>query len=76
MKKPSEQLYVECIDGKPAYYAYGEEWVAQALYMGDMRYPTPEEAKEAWEKYKAQEKEKSELIQHVGYTPEQMGYDK
>ena len=49
----AEQLYTKChtdengntiIDG----YAYGEDWVAMALYMDDMCYPTEEEAIEAW----------------------------
>lgn len=31
-------------------YAYGEEWVAQALYMNDIQFKTPEEAKEWWDK--------------------------
>ena len=31
-------------------YAYGEEWVAMALYMDDIRFDTPEEAKAWWEK--------------------------
>ena len=30
-------------------YAYGEDWVAMALYMDDIGYPTPEEARGAWE---------------------------
>lgn len=33
----------------PIAYAYGEEWVAMALYMDDMGYPTEEEARAAWE---------------------------
>ena len=45
---PAEQLYVSYRDGKPVAYAYGEEWVAMALYMDDIGYPTPEEAKLAW----------------------------
>lgn len=44
------QLYVMYQDGAPVAYAYGEEWVAQALYMNDIRYKTPEEAIAAWEK--------------------------
>lgn len=31
-------------------YAYGEPWVAQALYMDDIQFPTAEEAKAWWEK--------------------------
>lgn len=34
----------------PYKYAYGDEWVAQALLMNDIQYDTPEEAKAAWEK--------------------------
>lgn len=33
------------IDG----YAYGEPWVSQALLMDDIKFQTPEEAKEWWE---------------------------
>lgn len=44
--------YVREKDGtiRPIGYAYGEPWVAQALFMGDMSFDTPEEAKEWWEK--------------------------
>lgn len=35
----------------PVGYAYGEPWVAQALWMGDMKFKTPEAAKEYWEKH-------------------------
>lgn len=31
-------------------YAYGEEWVSMALYMDDIRFDTPEEAIDWWEK--------------------------
>lgn len=31
-------------------YAYGAPWVAQALLMDDIRFDTPEEAKEWWER--------------------------
>lgn len=30
-------------------YAYGDEWVSQALLMDDIRFDTPEEAKKWWE---------------------------
>lgn len=50
-----EQMYIEYRDNKPVAYAYGEKWVAMALYMGDMRYDTPEKAKEAWDKIKGRE---------------------
>ena len=31
-------------------YAYGDEWVAQAMYMDDLKFKTPEEAVVWWEK--------------------------
>ena len=31
-------------------YAYGEPWVAQALWMDDIIFDTPEKAKKWWEK--------------------------
>lgn len=45
--------YVREKDGtvRPIGYAYGKPWVAQALAMGDMRFDTPEEAREWWEKH-------------------------
>lgn len=43
-----EKLYTSYVDGAPVAYAYGEPWVAQALLMDDIGYPTPEEAKLAW----------------------------
>lgn len=30
-------------------YAYGEPWIAMALYMDDIKFKTPEEAKAWWE---------------------------
>ena len=53
----SEQLYVmgridENGNQRIIGYAYGESWVAQALYMNDWKYNTEAEAREAWEKYK------------------------
>ena len=47
-----EELYVKYDSGEPVAYAYGEEWVAMALYMDDMAYSTEQEAREAWERYK------------------------
>lgn len=46
----AEQMYVKGYyeGGHPIAYAYGEEWVAQALLMDDIGYPTEEEAKLAW----------------------------
>ena len=37
-------------------YAYGEEWVAMAMYMDDIIFDTPEEAKAWWEKQKGEKK--------------------
>lgn len=31
-------------------YAYGEPWVAQALLMDDIRFDTPQEAIDWWER--------------------------
>ena len=44
------EMYVKYDNDTPVAYAYGEPWVAQALLMDDIGYPTPEEAKKAWEK--------------------------
>ena len=44
----AEQMYILYHNEKPVAYAYGEEWVAQALLMNDIGYPTEEEAKLAW----------------------------
>ena len=44
------ELYVKYHGDTPVAYAYGDEWVAQALFMDDIRYATPEKAKEAWER--------------------------
>lgn len=49
------ELYMDIVlreDGEEEVigYAYGDEWVAQALAMGDIRFNTPEDAKEWWEK--------------------------
>lgn len=42
--------YVREEDGtiRPIGYAYGAPWVQQALLMDDIRFDTPEEAKEWW----------------------------
>ena len=42
------QMYVKYEDNTPVAYAYGEPWVAEALFMDDIGYPTEEEAKLAW----------------------------
>ena len=34
----------------PYAYAYGAPWVAQALFMDDISFDSPEKAKEWWEK--------------------------
>ena len=44
----AETMYVKYEDGHPVAYAYGEEWVSQALFMDDIGYPTEEEARLAW----------------------------
>jgi len=44
----AEQLYAKYEGDRPVAYAYGEEWVAQALLMDDIGYASPEEAKLAW----------------------------
>lgn len=41
-------------------YAYGDRWVAMALYMDDIRCKTPEEAMEWWERF---------LAEHPNYVP-------
>lgn len=52
-----EQLYIKFEGDKPAAYAYGEEWVAMALFMDDIGYETEEEARDAWAKIKELENE-------------------
>ncbi len=42
------KMYVEYRDGKPHGYLYGPSWKAWELLM-EGGYPTPEEAKAAWE---------------------------
>ena len=50
------KMYTKYVDGKPYQYRYGESWRAMQLYV-DGGYPTPEEAKAAWEA-EQQEKQK------------------
>ena len=55
-EKDVPRLWESCIqreDGTKEVigYAYGPSWVAQALYMDDLKFKTPEEAKEWWSKY-------------------------
>lgn len=38
------ELYIKYRGDKPIKYAYGEEWVAMALYMDDYGFKTEEEA--------------------------------
>lgn len=57
----AEQLYTKCHTDENGNtivdaYAYGEDWVAMALYMGDISHPTEEEAREAWKKWKEKER--------------------
>ena len=50
-----EMLYILYRGDKPVAYRYGEEWVATQLYI-DGGYPTEQEAREAWERYKEESK--------------------
>jgi hypothetical protein len=50
------KMYTKYVDGKPYQYRYGESWRSMQL-MVDGGYPTPEEAKAAWE---AEQQEKQE----------------
>lgn len=47
----AEDLYVMYDELGPVSYAYGEAWVQQALLMDDWKYPTPQEARDAWERF-------------------------
>ena len=47
------ELYIKYEGDTPVAYAYGEEWVAMALFMDDIGYQTEEEAVLAW--YREQE---------------------
>lgn len=42
------ELYVKYSGETAKKYAFGDEWVAQALYMDDIQFDTPEEAKAWW----------------------------
>lgn len=42
------QMYIKYDGDTPVAYAHGESWVAMALFMDDIGYPTPEEAQAAW----------------------------
>lgn len=43
-------------------YAYGPPWIAQALYMDDIKFDTPEEAIKFWEDFQKEEKKKGYVI--------------
>ena len=43
------QMYVEYRGDVPVAYRYGEPWVAMQLFV-EGGYPTPEEARAAWER--------------------------
>lgn len=51
------RLYTAYRDGVPYAYAYGDPWVAMALYMDDIKFNTPEEAQAWWEKNYGDNKE-------------------
>lgn len=51
-KRELPRMFIKYEGNKPVAYAYGEPWVAMALYMDDMGYKTPEEARAAWERMK------------------------
>ena len=55
------ELYVKYIGEKEVKYAYGDPWVAQALFMDDWQYDTPTEAIAAWERYCKRQKEKKNV---------------
>lgn len=44
------EMYVEYRGEHPVKYAYGEPWVAMAMYVDGYGFPTPEEAMDAWRK--------------------------
>lgn len=46
------RLYVRRSATEPhEMFAYGDPWVFMALYMDDIKFATPEEAKAWWEKF-------------------------
>ena len=45
------EMYIKYDGDKLVGYAYGDEWVSQALFMDDWCYKTQEEAVKAWERY-------------------------
>lgn len=46
------EMYVKYEGDVPVAYAYGEPWVAMALFMDDIGYPTEAEALAAWARQK------------------------
>ena len=44
------ELYTMYHGDTPVAYAYGDPWVSMALFMDDLKFKTPEEAKAWWEK--------------------------
>lgn len=52
------EMYVKYQGDTPVAYAYGDQWVAQALFMDDWQYPTEEEAIAAWERYLKEQEDK------------------
>lgn len=42
------ELFIKYEGDKPVAYAYGDPWVAVALFMDDVGYPDEETAKAAW----------------------------
>ena len=49
MENDEPKLYIMYQGDTPVAYAYGASWVAMALYMDDIKFDTPEEAKAWWE---------------------------
>lgn len=52
------EMYVKYNGDEIVGYVYGEPWIAQALFMDDIGYPTEEEAIEMWEKLWSKEPQK------------------
>ena len=50
-----EMLYIMYRGEKPVAYRYGEAWVSMQL-LCEGGYPTEQEAREAWERYKEEAK--------------------
>lgn len=54
--EPKLQMYIKKTEGRPNKYAYGEDWIEQALLMDDIQFDTEEEAIAWWEKYYGRKK--------------------